>query len=481
MAYRETINPADALFQRLNALPGTVVSAAAESIQVFHFSGRLSNLAVVVADPHPWLNTWRSMEIPVFSPEHSGVTDTEKGEFAETTGGITTTAQLLRRPATLDFLRTLPPPVSVLMFKPDAATHAFLAERGFRVIGCNPRLARRLENKMRFPKIAARAGLELPPYRETMIPRDASPGPLPMVPPFIVQFAKGFSGNRTFLIRTPSEWMAVAKGFPGRRCRVSTWLPGETWTANGCVMPDGSVIVSAPFLQETRIYSLTSSAAGNAWLPPRVGSRGNVWGFTPTHPALTVALDRAVGQLGTALYREGFTGFFGADLLVPENASTAGTDVISVRAVEVNPRITASASILTPIETDLGDVPLMALHLAAAFGIEGISGDGDWPGADRQNRTLMPGGQWIERGITPDNAWVEAVNPGVYSLEPSASPFERGTPAGNTGPPLTPPANSCLVWKPAVPTGSSERCRIIYQGTAEMFRHWLNRIRSKSG
>lgn len=411
----------------LSEVPGTLVSAGTESIQLYPMGGRIRNLALALAEFHPWIDTWKNMGLRVFC----------LNEEADIPAG--NTGRMLLHESTLKFLASLPQPVHILMFKPDAESTSELEAAGYRVLGSDPVLARRLENKMIFPSIAQQAGVKIPETRELLIGADVqnSTNALPMCPSFICQFAKGFSGNRTFLIRSVDDWQAVIARFAGRRCRVSRWTDGDTWTANGCIFRDGDVIVTYPFLQETRVFQPADG------LPPRIGSRGNRWGHA-SYPFLD-SIREVMMKLGKVLHAHGFLGFFGADLIISPDNQT-------VLAVEINPRITASAPVLTPLEMSDDTPPLIASHIAASLNL-----DWQW----REMPVIPPaGGQLIFR---PDGTLVPEIlldcKPGIYNLGGLSPEYLRDhfSPADlQTG--------EAIIWKPLTSNYSSEIMRIIYRG-----------------
>lgn len=445
----------DVLFERLNNIRGTIVSAAVETIQVFHFSNRLKNFAVAVAEPHPWVDLWRSMGINVYNapPRHDDP--------------VMNTSQLLQLPETLTFLKSLPQPVHILMFKPDAAGQTFLNTHGFYMIGCDPGRARRLENKMRFPRIAARAGITVPENHTLRIPSRPGRNALPDTPPFICQFAKGFSGNRTFLVRTRGDWEVLIRRFPGRNVRISPYLRGDTWTANGCVMPDDTIVVSEPFLQETHMYL----SGDDDRLPSRIGSRGNVWGETPMD--ILRGVTDAMHRLGHALHQMDYTGFFGADFLAPQSGQDTVHSDAALLGIEVNPRITASASILTPLEMRAGIIPITGCHLAAGLDIPCAFGP-DGPNIE----PLPRGGQWIIRSKSSEPHWIDRIQSGVYAmciqdLNAVPEPQDRRAAASDD---LS--DGECLIWKPDRDTATRERGRLIYRGDSSMFYRFLEMLKS---
>ncbi len=251
-----------------------------------------------MSESHPWIESWKKQGIRIF------YLDSQAQIPAGNTG------RLLLAPATLNFLQTLEQPVYILMFKPDAASSAELQAAGFQVLGCDPVLARRLENKLVFPDIARDAGVAIPRTQSIVLDISSSScrDSVPTDFPFICQFAKGFSGNRTFLVRSQDEWVVLNRTFTGRTCRVSQWSEGDTWTANGCVFRNGSIPVTRPFMQETRMFQPADG------LPIRIGSRGNRWGCTPDDLAATIRT--VMEKLGKVLRERGYFGFFGADLII---------------------------------------------------------------------------------------------------------------------------------------------------------------------
>lgn len=409
----------------LNSVSGTFVSAACESIQLFHFMGALKNSATVTAVDDSWVARIRNQGNPVFC------LDEVSNDI------VNSTSALLRHPATIDFLATLPSPVRILIFKPDARTVSFLESNGFEVIGTAPSLARKLESKLLFPALASQSGLTIPETVEMTITEEfhrSSPVDS-MCFPFICQFAKSFSGNRTFLIRTPTDWKRICQHFQNRRCRISQIIEGDTWTANSCITNDGQVIVSDSFLQITRIVP-----DPDGLLPARIGSRGNRWGQVSSETRRMVTA--AMKALGQTLYREGYRGFWGADMIItPEH---------ELVAIEVNPRITASACILTNIEMAADVIPLTAIHVAISMGLP-VPGNVSTP-------EYPPGGQIIYRESGTVSEQLNALATGIYSYQTGIfkpEPIELST--GSI------PLDTFLFWR-SPDQSPSDTKRLVYYG-----------------
>lgn len=412
----------------LNQIPGTFVSAGVETIQVFPLDGRVKNLVLIVSEHHPWVTSWRNLGIRVFClEEQSGAPENN-------------TAKLLLNSRTTAFMKTLDQPVSILMFKPDAESAQKLRQLGFNVIGCDPAAARRLENKLLFPAIARQACVQIPSTKKLLLDSENTLIRKPPLSPFpfICQFAKGFSGNRTFLVTSTEDWAALLKRFPNRYCRVSQKIEGDTWTVNACVFKDGFTLVSHPFLQETITIESTDG------LPKRIGSAGNHWGEFSSEVARQT--QGIAHKTGSVLHQKGFFGFWGMDIILEKDTGL-------FYAIEINPRITASTPVLTPMEMSGDAPPLIAAHLSTSM-------DLNWPWRNAP-AAPNPGGQRIYRpGGLAIPRKLEKCDTGIYRFTGNNVKFLR--PGWNPG---NLENGECLVWKPQSTQYASESMRVVYRGS----------------
>ncbi len=412
---------------RLAAIPGTIVSAAAETIQLLPLEGALPNLALATSFRHPWIDLWRWNGIRTFCLEES---------FPDAPA---TTTELLLHPATLEWLSSLPAPVRVLVFKPEDRVEQTLGRAGIELLNPHAGLSRRLENKLNFPALAAEAGLDSLPYSFFTLSDALEPATVfdELGDRVIIQFAKGFSGNRTFLVRSGDEFRAVRDRFRDRKCRICAFRDGATWTANGCVVSPFQVTVRPPFMQITRWSDYRDG------LPPTVGSRGNLW--APPAPDVAQWITTAMEATGRMLGRYGFRGIFGADFLhTPDDGRTV--------MIEINPRLVASIPILTPIEMTRG-MPLIAAHILALT-------------SDEIQQEIEPieiptrGGQIIFRGSDEGvDALSREMGSGIYRVS-----SDRGFEWVSDGwSPSHVRGSQCLIWKPPIEkTLYSERLRLVF-------------------
>ncbi len=394
---------------------GTIVSAAAHCINLHAFENRQPNLVLVTGHAHPWLSLMRERGLKIFCAEEHGVK------------APANTKKLLMDSTTLDFLHSLPQPVRVLVFKPAADLETVLRENRFRMLNAPAHIARKLENKLRLKEIANDSDVRtIDSFQIVLNPDEPFPGDMKSGMEYIVQTAKGFSGNRTFRIRSDSDWISVTRLLKKRRCRISPRLPGWTYTCNACIVNARQVVTCVPFQQ------ITVWAPGQPPTPGTLGSRGNIW--EPPPPLIRKRIESAMIRLGKTLFKNGFKGVFGADFQVSE------TDV---RLIEINPRLTASLPALTPLQIEGGTMPLLSAHIRTFTSLP-------VPGF---KPTLPSGGQIIvhsdDFGQIPDSM----TRSGVYRMDRRPVFLRPGwSPTGLQ-------SGECLVWTP--PPSTREPIRII--------------------
>lgn len=258
-------------------------------------------------------------------------------------------------------------PVGLLSFKPshqlvkavrelDAKAPEFARGR-LALFAGSPKVARRFENKHRFPKLIAARGVPLPESRTIRPADDSDYASLTAAlgRPFVAQTAAGFSGAGTTLIASREDWAALVAERPGRPLKVVRLVEGRAVTVNACVLRDGATVCGP----------LVEQLTGHATLTPhRLGSCGNRWGL-PELEVHRAEAARIAGEVGAALHAEGYIGHFGLDLILSEDEGAARMTVI-----ECNPRLTAPLPISTALSLERGEAPLLALHLLAHAGLE---------------------------------------------------------------------------------------------------------------
>jgi hypothetical protein len=409
--------------ETLRSLPGTIVSASAETINLHPFEGLIPNLVLVTSFKHSWIDLWRQHGISVFCLEdHIPLPPVS-------------TKQLLCHAKTLEFLQTLPEPVRILIFKPSQDLEQSLARHGMRLLNAPSQIARLLENKLNLSRLASESGVDA--LKEIQVTLDEHT--LETVYhekwelPIVIQTAKGFSGNRTFIVRDPESMAQVVSAFPGRRCRITRFNPGITWTANACIMDADQILTSPPFIQ------ITVLSPGKKSLPETAGSRGNIWTTPPE--SLSHTIQSQMLKIGSTLATKGFKGVWGADFLEMQPTG-------HIQLVEINPRLVASLPSQTPIHI-LQSTPILACHIIAMAGSR-------FPEPPVLKNPIS-GGQIILKGEMRDKALCRDIKASGYYFMGEKLQWSR---PGWSSARLQ--EGECLVWHPENPC-IPETQRIICQ------------------
>ncbi len=261
------------------------------------------------------------------------------------TEGDLTTLRLLEDPAVAAMVAE--EPSRIVCFKPSTRVERAARSLGAEVALAPAPLARRLENKLLLPELAAEASVPIP--RQARI--DVTEGtPWAAIvaavgADAVVQSPRGFSGKKTFVVRDPETWIGLRSRLAGRPAKVAEYVGGRPGTLHAIVDARGAVVVSAPIVQVTGDPALT---------PFPLGSCGNDFTWRPApHPGDAPAV--VAEALGPVLAARGYRGAFGLDFVVPADGACV--------LIEINPRLTASFALYASLEPRL-----LADHLAALDG-----------------------------------------------------------------------------------------------------------------
>jgi predicted ATP-grasp superfamily ATP-dependent carboligase len=214
----------------------------------------------------------------------------------------------------------------IVCFKPSTRVEKAAEALGARPALAPARIARRLENKLLLPELAAAANVRIPHQtRVEMTPDSAWPTIVGSVgADVVVQSPRGFSGKRTFRVGSEERWIVLRTALQGRPVKVAEYVAGRPGTLHAVVDWAGRVVVSAPIVQVTGEPALT---------PYPLGSCGNDFTWRPApHPGAAPA--KIAEAMGPVLAERGYRGAFGLDFVVP------GPDEAVL--IELNPRLTAS-------------------------------------------------------------------------------------------------------------------------------------------
>lgn len=257
------------------------------------------------------------------------------------------TGDLLDSPATSEAIGRIAESTGarpyIMIFKNTARIEPIVRAHGWTLMNPPAAASEKVENKI--SQVMWLGSLErfLPPHRIEFMKNVAWNGA-----PFVLQWAHGHTGGGTMLVTSKEMLDSLKQRFPERRCRLSEYVDGPSFTMNVVVTPD-RVIPSSISYQITGLRPFTESPFATV---------GNDWGFAAK--ALTPADKEAIGnlakELGAKMQHEYWRGLFGIDVI--KDASTG-----KIYLIELNARQPAS----TTFESQLQ----LALREAGAPGTEG--------------------------------------------------------------------------------------------------------------
>jgi hypothetical protein len=216
------------------------------------------------------------------------------------------TGDLLDHPATAEALAKVKEASGlapyILIFKNTARIEPIVHAHGWTLMNPTAAASEKVENKI--SQVMWLGSLErfLPQHRIEFMKNVTWIGK-----PFVLQWAHGHTGGGTILIRSAAELDELKARFPERRCRVTEYIEGPSFTMNVVVTPD-RIIPSSVSYQITGMKPFTDmpfATVGNDWsLPAR----------------LLTAEDRMIMQglaadLGAKMQKEYWRGLFGIDVI----------------------------------------------------------------------------------------------------------------------------------------------------------------------
>lgn len=388
----------DARSLRLGAALRDLAYLGADAHYGIGLEGLVPGYRMVVGQQTPAADLLRAAGTPVLVPGLAAADDAEAAGSDGSAAPARGSRALLSSPEVVAALESRAP-VRAFVFKSAHAMERAFRERGWTLLAAPAKVARVWENKVAFRARAEALGLRQP-AGIVLRPDAADYAALAaqLGPRFVLQGAYGYAGRSSWPVANADELAAARAALRAPRARAVAWVEGRSRTLNGCVTARG-VAVGAPFAQITGHPELTRQA---------LGSCGQSFdAATAAEPA--AAEMRAVAiRLGEAMAEEGLRGWFGVDFVV-DHAERPWL-------IEVNPRLVASASVVTQLERLAGRVPLLLRHLLAL----GAPEEDDLP-LDL-NAPPLRGGQLVIHQIGAKAMRLRApVLSGAYALTSDAS------------------------------------------------------------
>ncbi len=282
------------------------------------------------------------------------------------------TSSLLSQPQSLDYLNGLKKDgkVNLAVYKASTTVDALVLEKGFNLLSTPGRIRKEYEHKKYFRTEAEKAGLKLIPGRSMRVEKLLK---LAVFDKMRQEYGEklvfqltGYSiggGRGTFFINGKKDWLNFKEFIEstGQRIvkytgvNVTRFIKGKETSVACCA---------------TRYDTLVGVLQTQIMSQPEVSpfiSRNGVWNGHDWHlnfssQAQTEA-EKIAKTWGNYIYKQGYKGIFGLDLLVEEK-----TD--KVWPVECNSRYTGAFPIYTMMQLNSGELPLDVYHFLEWFGVK---------------------------------------------------------------------------------------------------------------
>lgn len=209
---------------------------------------------------------------------------------------------------------------------------------------------------------------------------------------FVIQLAKGHTGNSTFVISNSFEFDNFQKQYIGTNAKFTEFIEGETFTINACITKK-TYFISSPQFQITGEEVLTNS---------RGTTVGNDWSYAKNLNNFTInKIKEMIRKIAEGMKKEGFRGLFGLDFIVKQDLAYV---------IEINARQTANISMQTKLDLKNDITPISLINLAEFLDI-------DIDLSPENEINLLEGSQIFLRSKS-DNFKIDSeIKSGIYRLQ----------------------------------------------------------------
>lgn len=296
---------------------------------------------------------------------------------------------------------------NILTFKPSPMIEKVCAKNGFRYLGNDAQLGREFEDKIKFAGITSELGV---PNAHSRIIKLNDENMSELISSldfsenrsYVIQFARGYSGNSTFIVANPGQWKDILADNIGRKMKLADFVPGDTYTFDVCLGEFG-VRISPPIFQITGFAQFNRNPLGTC---------GNDYAFGRELDAdLRTAWESSIRKVAGALLARGYRGLLGFDFVLGER---------EVHLIEVNPRLVGSVPVYTKLQLGSGETPFLLLHLLSFLDYDFSRLDAGGEGKDFMFSQL------ILRNTQAETKQVSTtLVSGVYKLGPAGLALQR--------------------------------------------------------
>ncbi len=303
----------------------------------------------------------------------------------------------------------------IIPYKPYVAMRKKARQNGW-IIAANPcRFGKKLfENKILFRQLLIRENLPVTPGEIinapqeiiTKFPRLKERYGLPLV----VQHPSKGGGKGTFFIKSIEDAQKVLPLLEGQTL-ILKFIKGPSPSITGCVTPWGIAYTRPQYqiLDQAVCHNLKANQGNGLWC-------GHDWTFSRDHlsPIALNNMYEATVRVGECLKSQNYKGIFGLDFIQDE-------DTGKVYISECNPRLLGSFPVMTMVQQQNSEVPILALHILAFLTLSPKHNNimrHLFNATDAQMQKAKSGAQLVIHN--QENCWAQSHNiikPGVYKIK----------------------------------------------------------------
>ncbi len=269
---------------------------------------------------------------------------------------IKSSGKLLESKKVLDYIKkqSKQKTVNIITFKPSPKIHKICKDNGFRYLGNDWRLNRKLEDKVEFVDITNR--LKIPNAKSRIIKIEDQKKfkdkfNFKNKNKYVIQLPRGYSGNSTFLIENKNDLEKIVEKYENRIVKFSKYIEGDAYTLNVCVGNFGIVVSQL-------IYQITGLTLFNK---NQLGTSGNDYVYSERLSSIEKKrIFNYTKKIGKYMAQLGYQGIFGLDLIIDKN---------DVNLIEINPRFVGSIPAFTKLQLQNQEVSFLFLHLSEFLGL----------------------------------------------------------------------------------------------------------------
>lgn len=234
----------------------------------------------------------------------------------------------------------------VLVFKNLPKIEKLAAKHRFEILMPESHFLNLLEDKINFVDFCHEFALPILPtqIRELDLVR--------FLEPIVVQTRRGHAGESTFFVRSPRELEDLKRKIGDWPVKITPLKKLPTFSLNFCVTQSG-IYSTQPFFQIT----------GDPKLNPLPGGTGGI--DFDLAAKLSEKTQERIGALvelvSRALEKIGYRGIAGIDFLVDDEHSR-------IYLIELNARLLSNLGFVTQKQIEIGELPLMTIHLLEFLG-----------------------------------------------------------------------------------------------------------------